>query len=178
MLRCRFLCHVLKALFFIKIALKLSYVCKKMQNFRALGAPPPYPLPPAAGGFAPRPPKPAPPLRISGYAPANVYRKFPIYLVGLFLFQLRVYFVVYIYESWINLTVKKLKKWCYKINNFYPNNAPKAKQKAFTALQLQEFTDVVASNTLIPKTHNKNHVIEVFVSKRSHNRLGNSTSET
>ena len=35
-----------------------------MQNFRA----PPNPVPPAAGGFAPRPPK-HPPLRISGYAP-------------------------------------------------------------------------------------------------------------
>ena len=43
MLRCQFLCHVLKALFFIKIALKLSYFCKEMQNFRALGAPPPDP---------------------------------------------------------------------------------------------------------------------------------------
>ena len=41
MLRCQFLCHVLKALFFIKIALKLSYFCKKMQNYRALEAPPP-----------------------------------------------------------------------------------------------------------------------------------------
>ena len=40
MLRCQFLCHVLKALFFIKIALKLSYFCKKMQNLRALGAQP------------------------------------------------------------------------------------------------------------------------------------------
>ena len=28
-----------------------------MQNFRSLGAPPPDPLPPAAGGSAPRPPK-------------------------------------------------------------------------------------------------------------------------
>ena len=27
-----------------------------MQNFRALGAPPPDPVPPAAGGFAPKPP--------------------------------------------------------------------------------------------------------------------------
>ena len=44
MLRCQFLCHVLKALFFIKIALKLSDFCKKKtQNFRALGAPPPRP---------------------------------------------------------------------------------------------------------------------------------------
>ena len=66
-----------------------------MQNFRALGAPPPHPRasggwglcpqtpslrrlgasppdphwPPAAGGSAPRPPKQPPPLRISGYAP-------------------------------------------------------------------------------------------------------------
>ena len=38
MLRWQFLCYVLKALFFIKIALKLSYICKKMQNLRALGA--------------------------------------------------------------------------------------------------------------------------------------------
>ena len=43
MLRSQFLCHVLKALVFIEIALKLSYFCKKMQNFRALGAPPPDP---------------------------------------------------------------------------------------------------------------------------------------
>ena len=67
-----------------------------MQNFRALGAPPPHPRasggwglcpqtpslqrlgasppdphwPSAAGGSAPRPPKQPPPLRISGYAPA------------------------------------------------------------------------------------------------------------
>ena len=40
MLRCQVLCHVLKALFFIKIALKLSFICKKMQNLRALGASP------------------------------------------------------------------------------------------------------------------------------------------
>ena len=52
-----------------------------MQNFRALGALPQTPVPPAAGGFAPRPPlayggwglrpqtpKLVPPLRISGYA--------------------------------------------------------------------------------------------------------------
>ena len=38
-----FLCHVLKALFFIKIVLKLSYFCKKMQNFRALRSLPPDP---------------------------------------------------------------------------------------------------------------------------------------
>ena len=70
-----------------------------MQNFRALGAPPPDPRasggwglcpqtpslrqlgasppdphwPPAAGGSAPRPPKQPPPLRISGYAPGSTY---------------------------------------------------------------------------------------------------------
>ena len=38
MLRWQFLYHVLKALFFIKIALKLSYICKKMQNLLELGA--------------------------------------------------------------------------------------------------------------------------------------------
>ena len=38
MLHCQILCHVSKALCFIKIALKLRYFCKKMQNFRALGA--------------------------------------------------------------------------------------------------------------------------------------------
>ena len=71
MLRCQFLCHVLKALFFIKIPLKLSYFCKKIAKFSsarglrpqtpelpALGASPPYPhWPPAAGGSAPRFPK-------------------------------------------------------------------------------------------------------------------------
>ena len=57
-----------------------------MQNFRALGSPPPdprasggwglcpqNPQPPGAGGFAPRPPKQPPPLRISGYAPDDGY---------------------------------------------------------------------------------------------------------
>ena len=43
MLPCWFLCHVSKALFFIKIALKLSYFCKKCKIS-------------SAGGSAPRPP--------------------------------------------------------------------------------------------------------------------------
>ena len=43
MLRWQFLCHVLKALFFTKIALKLSYICKKMQILRELGALPQTP---------------------------------------------------------------------------------------------------------------------------------------
>ena len=59
MLRCQFLCYVLKTLFCIKIALKLSYFCKKMQNFRTLRAPPPDP-------------QIRPSLRIFGYAPANI----------------------------------------------------------------------------------------------------------
>ena len=37
MLRNQFLRHVFKALFFIKIALKLSYFCKKMQIFERWG---------------------------------------------------------------------------------------------------------------------------------------------
>ena len=61
MFRCQFLCHVLKALFFINIPLKLSYFCKKMQNFQALGAPPPDP------------PNSPPPLRISGYGPGIMF---------------------------------------------------------------------------------------------------------
>ena len=94
MLRCQFLCHVLKTLFSIKIALKLSYFAKKCKIFERWGLRPQSPVPPAAGGFAPRlpassswglssqtpiglrrlgalPPDPqtAPPLRISGYAP-------------------------------------------------------------------------------------------------------------
>ena len=63
MLGCQFLCHVLKALFSIKIALKLSSFCKKMQNFRALGASPPHPHWPLVTGG------PAPTVRISGYEP-------------------------------------------------------------------------------------------------------------
>ena len=52
MLRCQFLCHVLKALFVIKIALKLSDFRQKCKIFA--------PVPPVAGGFAPMPPKIAP----------------------------------------------------------------------------------------------------------------------
>ena len=70
MLRWQFLCYVLAALFFIKIALKLSYICKKMQNLRALGVPPP--TPPCLrrlGALLPEPKTAPPPLRISGGAP-------------------------------------------------------------------------------------------------------------
>ena len=56
MLRGQFLCHVLKALFFIKIALKLSYFCKKMENFQALGAPPPDPRTSSGWGLCPQSP--------------------------------------------------------------------------------------------------------------------------
>ena len=73
MLRCQFLSHVLKALFFMKVALKLSYFCKKMQKFRALGLCPQIPVPSAAGGkLRPQTPKTALPLRICGYAPMTV----------------------------------------------------------------------------------------------------------
>ena len=101
MLRCQFLCHVLIALFFIKIALKLSYFCKKMQIFQALGAPPPDPRisggwglrpqtpslrhlgasspdprwPLAAGGSAPKPPRQSPPMRIFGCAPGCAFER-------------------------------------------------------------------------------------------------------
>ena len=66
-----------------------------MQNFRALGALPPNPQPPAAGGFAPTPPlasggwglrpqtpQTAPPLRISGYAPAFNHHAGPASVKG------------------------------------------------------------------------------------------------
>ena len=36
-LHCQFLCHVLKALIFIKIFVKFSYFCKKMQLFLCWG---------------------------------------------------------------------------------------------------------------------------------------------
>ena len=88
MLRCQFQCHVLIALFYLKLALNLSYFCQKMQNFSSakgafspdprasggwgrspqtpslwqLGALPPDPRwPAAAGGSAPRLPR-QPPL--------------------------------------------------------------------------------------------------------------------
>ena len=48
---------------------------QKMQNFQALGLRPLAPVPPAAGGFVPRTQNAAPPLRISGYAPATIWAK-------------------------------------------------------------------------------------------------------
>ena len=100
MLLCQFLCHVLIALFFIKIALKLSYFCKKCKIFERWGLSPQTPLPPAAGdgaqspqppaacGFVPRPPlasggwgfrsqtpKTALPFRIFGYAPGCAFER-------------------------------------------------------------------------------------------------------
>ena len=52
---CQFLCHVLKALFFIIIVLKLSYFGKKMQNFRALGLRPQTPCLQRLGALSPDP---------------------------------------------------------------------------------------------------------------------------
>ena len=73
MLRCEFLCHVLKALFFIKIALKLSYFCKKMQNFQGLEAPPQTPrCLRRLGAKLSDPQNSPPPLRITGYAPDHI----------------------------------------------------------------------------------------------------------
>ena len=43
-------------IFLIKIALKLSYFCKKSQNFECWGHRPQSPVPPAAGSFSPIPP--------------------------------------------------------------------------------------------------------------------------
>ena len=82
-----------KHYFFINISLKLSYFCKKMQKFWALGARPPDPLASRGRGpclhtpflrrlgASPPDPKTAPPMRISGYAPvvlcANPTHKYP-----------------------------------------------------------------------------------------------------
>ena len=52
---------VLKALFFIEIVLKFSYSCKKMQNFWALGAPPPDLHASGDRGLRPKNPKHSPP---------------------------------------------------------------------------------------------------------------------
>ena len=56
MLCCQFLCRVLKAIFFITIALKLSYFYKKGKIFERWGLRPQTPVPPADGGFAPKTP--------------------------------------------------------------------------------------------------------------------------
>ena len=77
---------LLKSLFFNQNSPKMKLFLQKHAKFsslRRLGALPPNPQPPAAGGFAPRPPlascgwglrphtpQTAPPLRISGYASA------------------------------------------------------------------------------------------------------------
>ena len=48
------------------------FLQKKCKIFERWGLRPHTPVPPAAGGFAPKPPDPQnspPPLRISGYAP-------------------------------------------------------------------------------------------------------------
>ena len=60
-----------KGIIFIKIAPKLSYICKKMQNLRAMGAPPTDPRASGGWGLCPQVPKTAPPLQISGYAPEH-----------------------------------------------------------------------------------------------------------
>ena len=54
------------------VALKLSYFCKKMQNFRA-ALPPDPSLQRQRLGDSPPDPQNSPPLRISGYAPVLHY---------------------------------------------------------------------------------------------------------
>ena len=46
------------------------FLQKKCKIFECWGLRPHTPVPPAAGGFVPKPPKQPPPLRVSGYAPA------------------------------------------------------------------------------------------------------------
>ena len=103
MLRCQFLCYVLKTLFSIKIALKLSYFCKKMQNFRALGALPPDPRSSDGWGLCPQTPslrqlgaspsdpQISPPLRISGYAPVPIRSEAPKHKLVLYVLDGSVY---------------------------------------------------------------------------------------
>ena len=62
MLRCQFLCHVLIALCFIKIALKLVIFAKKCKIFEHWG-------------LCPQTSKTAPPLRTSGYAPGCAFER-------------------------------------------------------------------------------------------------------
>ena len=76
--------HVLKALFFNQNSPKIKLFCKKLQNFRALGALPPDPR--VSGGWrlcqkknslrwlraSPPDPQNSSPLQISGYAPGHL----------------------------------------------------------------------------------------------------------
>ena len=98
-----------RIIFFIKIALKISFFCKKNEKLSSAGgsAPRPpclrrlgaFPQPPATGGFASRPPlassgwglRPQTPkqlfsLRISGYAPGLTHEREAqsVYTEGLF----------------------------------------------------------------------------------------------
>ena len=61
-----------KNIIFCQYNPNIKLFLKKKQTFQALGALPPEPVPPAAGGFASRPPKHPPKLRISSYAPATL----------------------------------------------------------------------------------------------------------
>ena len=65
------------ALIFIKIGLKLSYLCQKKFFFECWWIRPPHPMPPVAGGLAPRPQ--LPPV-VGGSAPrprnASPHRRF------------------------------------------------------------------------------------------------------
>ena len=64
----RFLCHFLKALFFIKIALKLSFFWKKNAKFSNAGGSTPITRASGGWGLCPQTPKHSPLLQISDYA--------------------------------------------------------------------------------------------------------------
>ena len=63
-----------KALFFNQNSPKMSYFCKKMQNFRALGAPPPDPRASGGWGICPQTPS----LRQRGAFPQAPKTALPI----------------------------------------------------------------------------------------------------
>ena len=61
-----------KSIIFYQYSPKIKlFLKKKCKIFKRWGLRPQTPVPPAAGGFAPRPPKQLPQLRISSYEPAT-----------------------------------------------------------------------------------------------------------
>ena len=62
-----------KSIIFYQYNPKITlFLKKKCKIFKRLGLRPQTPVPPAAGGLAPRPPKQHPQLRISGYVPPTL----------------------------------------------------------------------------------------------------------
>ena len=60
-----------KSMIFCQNSSKIKLFLQKNTKFLSAGAPPPDPVHPAAGGFAPRPLKQPAPLRIFGYTPVD-----------------------------------------------------------------------------------------------------------